>query len=185
MRPSLGLVAGCCLFLVSAVWSSPTGAPLSTCATLMPMHGDKVPQTSNPPYQLLPSKGQGRIRLIVGSPEGDGYEGFIILARDVETGELVGEFNNLPEASARHLECTPGLKVRPSSFIFTKDKRTSDSSFIYFLLIRVSRVAALQLRRLIYLLNPPSGFADLFLFFFLFFFLFVFFSNHQCLRNND
>ncbi|XP_011498802.1 PREDICTED: putative ferric-chelate reductase 1 homolog [Ceratosolen solmsi marchali] len=109
MRPSLNLAIGCCLLLTSAVWSSPTGAPLSTCNTLMPMH-NKAPQTSNPPYQLLPSKGQGRIRLILGSPEGDGYEGFIILARDVETGELVGEFNNLPETSARHLECTPGLK---------------------------------------------------------------------------
>ena len=116
MKMRLGLAASlCCWLLLGArVQGSPGGAPLSTCTTLMPVHLDKVPQTSKSPYQLLASPGQGRIRLILGSPEGDGYEGFIVLARDVDTGELVGEFNNLPEDSARHLECSPGLKVRPS-----------------------------------------------------------------------
>lgn len=116
MRPSLFLTALSCLLLCSdRVTGSPGGAPLSTCNTLMPIHADKHPQSSSPPYQLLPSKGQGRIRLIMGSPEGEGFEGFLILARDVDTGELVGEFNNLPETSARHLECSAGLKV---SYLF-------------------------------------------------------------------
>ncbi|XP_008208684.1 putative ferric-chelate reductase 1 homolog isoform X1 [Nasonia vitripennis] len=110
MRPTLFLTALSCLSLCShRATASPGGAPLSTCNTLMPLHADKHPQSSSPPYQLLPSKGQGRIRLIMGSPKGEGFEGFLILARDVDTGELVGEFNNLPETS-RHLECSAGLK---------------------------------------------------------------------------
>ena len=87
-----------------------TGAPSSVCQTLMPLHSGGILQTSSPPYQVLPSRGQGRVRLILGSPEGNAYQGFMILARDIETGDFVGEFTSLPEY-ARHVECTAGLKV--------------------------------------------------------------------------
>ncbi|XP_058789876.1 putative ferric-chelate reductase 1 homolog isoform X2 [Phymastichus coffea] len=110
MRLSLAVWLGFCLLLVTPrAQGRSDGAPTSTCADLMPQHG-KEPQNSPSPYQLLPSKGQGRIRLILGSPQGDGYEGFLILAKDVNTGEVIGEFNNLPEGSARHVECTPNKK---------------------------------------------------------------------------
>lgn len=112
-RSSLAVTFGFCLLLTTTsrlVHGRGDGAPAHTCGDMMPQHG-KDSQDSPAPYQLLPSKGQGRIRLILGSPQGDGYEGFLILAKDVDTGEIIGEFNNLPEGSARHVECTPNKKV--------------------------------------------------------------------------
>ncbi|XP_043583133.1 putative ferric-chelate reductase 1 homolog isoform X1 [Bombus pyrosoma] len=88
----------------------PTGAPPDSCKDLMPRHpGSTKQETYPPPYQVLPAAGQGRVRLILGSPHGLAYEGFMILAHDSETGEFVGEFANLPD-SARIVECTQGIK---------------------------------------------------------------------------
>ncbi|KAK2589300.1 hypothetical protein KPH14_007851 [Odynerus spinipes] len=84
------------------------GAPPETCTDMTPRHTEKA-QASYPPYQVLPAAGQGRVRLILGSPQGLAYMGFLILARDFENGELVGEFTNLPE-TARFVECTTGVK---------------------------------------------------------------------------
>lgn len=85
------------------------GAPQETCTDMTPRHVGEKSQTSYPPYQVLPAAGQGRVRLILGSPQGLAYMGFLILARDLENGELVGEFTNLPE-TARFVECTAGVK---------------------------------------------------------------------------
>ncbi|KAL0118629.1 hypothetical protein PUN28_009358 [Cardiocondyla obscurior] len=87
----------------------PNGAPSETCFNLMPRHPGSSLQSSYPPYQLLPAAGQGRVRLILGSPEGNGYQGFMVVARDIHTGEYVGEFVNLPP-TARIVECTPNVK---------------------------------------------------------------------------
>ncbi|XP_066596553.1 putative ferric-chelate reductase 1 homolog isoform X3 [Prorops nasuta] len=95
--------------LSKEVLSFPDGAPPKACLSLEPVHPGGQLQTSYPPYQVLPAAGQGRVRLILGSPQGLAYEGFIITARDVETGEYVGEFTNLP-SSAKALECIPGIK---------------------------------------------------------------------------
>ncbi|XP_015433243.1 PREDICTED: putative ferric-chelate reductase 1 homolog isoform X2 [Dufourea novaeangliae] len=97
-------------FLSAAILALPNGAPQSACEDLMPRHPGSTNQEAHPtPYQVLPAAGQGRVRLILGSPQGLAYEGFMILARDSATGELVGEFANLPE-SARTIECTEGVK---------------------------------------------------------------------------
>ncbi|XP_011637244.1 putative ferric-chelate reductase 1 homolog [Pogonomyrmex barbatus] len=95
--------------LLVRVLGLPSGAPPETCLDLKPRHPGSSLQSSYPPYQVLPAGGQGRVRLILGSPEGLAYEGFMILARDVDTGEYVGEFANLPD-SARIVECTQGVK---------------------------------------------------------------------------
>ncbi|XP_043508551.1 putative ferric-chelate reductase 1 homolog isoform X1 [Frieseomelitta varia] len=88
----------------------PNGAPPGSCEDLMPRHpGSSYQETYPPPYQVLPAAGQGRVRLILGSPHGLAYEGFMILARDSQTGEFVGEFANLPDL-AKIVECTPGVK---------------------------------------------------------------------------
>ncbi|XP_076166775.1 putative ferric-chelate reductase 1 homolog isoform X2 [Ptiloglossa arizonensis] len=92
-----------------SVFGLPNGAPTQSCEDLMPHHPGSKNQTYPPPYQVLPAAGQGRVRLILGSPQGLAYEGFMILARDAETGEFVGEFANLPD-SARTIECTQGVK---------------------------------------------------------------------------
>ncbi|XP_015598085.1 putative ferric-chelate reductase 1 homolog isoform X2 [Cephus cinctus] len=105
MIPTVILLVLC----LGSVLGLPDGAPNGICSTLMPRHPGTVAQTSTPPYQVLPAAGQGRVRLILGSPQGLAYEGFMILARDLETGEYVGEFANLPE-SARHMECLDGVK---------------------------------------------------------------------------
>lgn len=89
----------------------PNGAPPGSCEDLMPRHpGSSHQETYPPPYQVLPAAGQGRVRLILGSPHGLAYEGFMILARDSQTGEFVGEFANLPDL-AKIVECTPDVKV--------------------------------------------------------------------------
>lgn len=103
--------------LLVKVQGLPTGAPSKTCFDLMPLHPGISLQTSNPPYQLLPAAGQGRIRLVLGSPEGLPYEGFMILARDIDTGEYVGEFVNLPD-SARIVECIQGVKVLSAPYYY-------------------------------------------------------------------
>ncbi|KOC65651.1 Putative ferric-chelate reductase 1 like protein [Habropoda laboriosa] len=88
----------------------PNGAPPGSCEDLTPRHpGSANQEIYPPPYQVLPAAGQGRVRLILGSPHGLAYEGFMIVARDAETGEFVGEFANLPDL-ARIVECTQGLK---------------------------------------------------------------------------
>ncbi|XP_012272303.1 putative ferric-chelate reductase 1 homolog [Orussus abietinus] len=108
MRPIFWalLLAG---LLCTEIDSLPTGAPQSACFSLAPIHPGSSEQRSPPPYQVLPAAGQGRVRLILGSPQGLAYEGFMILARDIETGEYVGEFANLPD-SAKALECVDGIK---------------------------------------------------------------------------
>ncbi|GAB1860968.1 Putative ferric-chelate reductase 1-like protein [Camponotus japonicus] len=95
--------------LLARVSGLPNGAPPKTCSNLTPHHENISPQTSYPPYQVLPAAGQGRVRLILGSPKGLAYQGFMILARDIDTGEIVGEFTNLPD-SARIVECIQGVK---------------------------------------------------------------------------
>ncbi|XP_046610894.1 putative ferric-chelate reductase 1 homolog [Neodiprion virginianus] len=86
-----------------------SGAPPKACENLTPIHQYGSVQNSPPPYQVLPAAGQGRVRLILGSPQGLAYQGFIMVARDVDTGEFVGEFVSLPDG-ARVVECTEGLK---------------------------------------------------------------------------
>ncbi|XP_053985037.1 putative ferric-chelate reductase 1 homolog isoform X1 [Hylaeus volcanicus] len=96
--------------LATSVLCLPNGAPTSACEDLVPRHpGSANQETYPPPYQVLPAAGQGRVRLILGSPQGLAYEGFMILARDSVTSEFVGEFANLPD-TARTIECTPGVK---------------------------------------------------------------------------
>ncbi|XP_015186206.1 PREDICTED: putative ferric-chelate reductase 1 homolog isoform X2 [Polistes dominula] len=101
----LGLVT---LTVIEKIDGFSSGAPPKTCIDLIPGHSGGKIQTSYPPYQVLPAAGQGRVRLILGSPQGLAYEGFFILARDVESGELIGEFNNLPD-NAKFVECTNGV----------------------------------------------------------------------------
>lgn len=103
--------------LLVRVLGLPNGAPPQTCFDLTPRHPGTSPQSSHPPYQVLPAGGQGRVRLVLGSPEGLAYEGFMIFARDIDTGEYVGEFGNLPE-SAKTVECIQGVKVFFSTVSF-------------------------------------------------------------------
>ncbi|XP_076289953.1 putative ferric-chelate reductase 1 homolog [Lasioglossum baleicum] len=98
------------LSISATILALPNGAPQSACKDLLPRHPGSSTQDAYPaPYQVLPAAGEGRVRLILGSPQGLAYEGFMILARDSATGELVGEFANLPDL-ARTIECIDGVK---------------------------------------------------------------------------
>lgn len=88
----------------------PNGAPGKSCYDLAPVHPGINTQGSYPPYEIRAVAGQGRIRLTLGSPQGLAFQGFIINARDVETGEFVGEFVDLPK-DIQAIECTPGMNV--------------------------------------------------------------------------
>ncbi|XP_074113613.1 putative ferric-chelate reductase 1 homolog [Cotesia typhae] len=86
----------------------PNGAPGKSCYDIAPVHPGINAQESYPPYEIRAVAGQGRIRLTLGSPQGLAFQGFIINARDVETGEFVGEFVDLPK-DIQAIECTPGM----------------------------------------------------------------------------
>uniref|UniRef100_A0A0C9QEG1 CG8399_2 protein n=1 Tax=Fopius arisanus TaxID=64838 RepID=A0A0C9QEG1_9HYME len=97
------------LTLSSVILALRDGAPPDACGHLTPRHPGTAVTNSYPPYQILPAAGQGRIRVILGSPQGLAYQGFIINARSADTGEYIGEFTNLPD-NVKAIECTPGLK---------------------------------------------------------------------------
>lgn len=96
------------------------GAPSSACNTLTPRHPGGSLQDSPPPYEIRTVAGQGRVKLTLGSPEGQAYGGFIMVARDAQTGDYVGEFVGIPE-EAKAVECTPGTKVKIVVVVIAKD----------------------------------------------------------------
>lgn len=96
--------------LSPVIFALRSGAPAHVCGSMTPRHSGIEPNKSYPPYQILAAAGEGRIRVTLGSPQGSAFQGFIINARSVDTGEYVGEFTNLP-SNVKAIECTPGLKV--------------------------------------------------------------------------
>ena len=96
---------------MNLVMGLPNGAPSGACADLLPVHPGGSTQASYPPFQVQVAPGHQRVLLTLGSADGLPFEGFIIVPRDVETGEFVGEFAILPNLT-KSLECTTGIKVR-------------------------------------------------------------------------
>ncbi|KAK0181743.1 hypothetical protein PV327_003999 [Microctonus hyperodae] len=85
-----------------------SGAPSMACKTLLPLHENTSPSKSNPKFEIRTVPGHGRIRITLGSNEGFPFMGFIINARDVESGEIVGEFVDIPN-TVQGVQCTPGI----------------------------------------------------------------------------
>ncbi|XP_008544958.1 putative ferric-chelate reductase 1 homolog [Microplitis demolitor] len=96
------------LCMATKILGLPDGAPLKACFDLIPHHSTTSSLASYPPYEIRAIAGQHRIHMTLGSPQGFAFQGFIINARDVETGELVGEFIDLP-STVQALQCTPGI----------------------------------------------------------------------------
>lgn len=84
-----------------------TGAPSSACDNYLPQHRNTKPAASYPPYEIYLVPGLGRIRITLGSRQGLAFKGFIINAREIETGNVIGEFTNLPE-NVQAIQCSPG-----------------------------------------------------------------------------
>lgn len=87
-----------------------SGAPSMACKTLLPLHENTSPSKSNPKFEIRTVPGHGRIRITLGSNEGFPFMGFIINARDVESGEIIGEFVDIPN-TVQGVQCTPGINV--------------------------------------------------------------------------
>lgn len=100
--------------MATKILGLPDGAPLKACFDLIPHHSTTSSLASYPPYEIRAIAGQHRIHMTLGSPQGFAFQGFIINARDVETGELVGEFIDLP-STVQALQCTPGINVSNDS----------------------------------------------------------------------
>ncbi|CAG5131682.1 unnamed protein product, partial [Candidula unifasciata] len=92
-----------CLFWIRQVAAFPSGAPLSACGHLMPVHVDGELQNSASPYMLIlndTTYGTQPLKLTV-SATGAGardFMAFMLQARS-EFGQPAGYFANVPPAS--------------------------------------------------------------------------------------
>lgn len=83
-----------------------TGAPVLTCRTMVPGHGEAA-QTTPAPYRILPSDvTSGRVRVTLTAPKSNDYfTGFLIQARVPGAGEnAIGSFVQVPQDS-QTLDC--------------------------------------------------------------------------------
>ncbi|XP_050523392.1 putative ferric-chelate reductase 1 homolog [Daktulosphaira vitifoliae] len=83
-----------------------TGAPVLTCRTMVPGHGEAA-QTTPAPYRILPSDvTSGRVRVTLTAPKANDYfTGFLIQARVPSAGDnAVGSFVQVPQDS-QTLDC--------------------------------------------------------------------------------
>lgn len=101
-----------------------SGAPRKTCFSMVPGHPNTARQNSQPPYEIWPSSAGKRVRLILGSSEGLPYQGFFIVARDLDNGRYVGEFSNLPRLT-KHVQCSEGFN-NAVTHVSKEDKRNME-----------------------------------------------------------
>lgn len=99
-----------CLAVICVPWTADgyeTGAPVLTCRTMIPGHGEAA-QTSAAPYRIVPSENvtSSRIRITLTAPKvNDYFIGFLIEARVPGSGEnAVGSFVQVPQDS-QTLDC--------------------------------------------------------------------------------
>ncbi|GAB6031631.1 hypothetical protein CHUAL_009391 [Chamberlinius hualienensis] len=96
-------------FCIALLEAYPTGAPLSTCDTMLPLHRPYSAQNSPSPYVITVSKtlftvGEN-VTVAISSPFGNSFKGFLIkaLPSGVNSG-VAGQFtNNFPYA--HYLDC--------------------------------------------------------------------------------
>ncbi|XP_044006147.1 putative ferric-chelate reductase 1 homolog isoform X2 [Aphidius gifuensis] len=105
-----------------------TGAPSGSCDNLTPHHEGTTAELSASPYQILLSPGQTRIIVLLGSRQGFAYKGFIMNARDIATGQLVGEFTVVPKL-AKSIECITDIK-NGVTHTDTTDKRNLEFEWV-------------------------------------------------------
>ena len=91
------------LLRLSQLWAFPNGAPLSTCETMGPHHGDNKAQSGASPYDISVSKssyttGENLTVTISGSKT---FKGFILQAQgsDSSVAWPVGVFTQVPDGS--------------------------------------------------------------------------------------
>lgn len=90
---------------------SSTGAPQSACYSLMPVHGNSIPALSSEPlFRISPQSnilGQHqKIRIEINSIINDlTLKGFMIQARSLQDGRILGEFSPPQDRYTKIIDC--------------------------------------------------------------------------------
>lgn len=118
------------LILISfkMIFGFKSGAPSGSCYNLMPHHDGTSAGLSASPYEIHLSPGQNRIIVLIGSRQGLAYKGFIMNAKDIETGQIVGEFTIIPN-NTKAIECISNIK-NGVTHIDTTEKRNLEFEWV-------------------------------------------------------
>lgn len=97
------------LLLIKTIACLPNGAPESTCSTLMPLHSNILPETTQSLFRIEPtarSVGQGQILRIEipSSIQQLSFKGFLIHAR-TPNGRVVGRFAASADGLVKLINC--------------------------------------------------------------------------------
>jgi len=93
------ITAAVIVSFISVVWTWPSGAPESTCETLLPSHGSNRPKPANTsPFVLSQShqdyEAGDRVKVTLTGPRGVSFKGLLVQAYDPQTNEPVGSFQS-------------------------------------------------------------------------------------------
>lgn len=89
----------------------PNGAPQSACYSLMPIHGNSIPAlTSEPLFRISPQSNvlgqRQKMRVEINSLINDlTLKGFMIQARSLQDGRILGEFSPPLDRYTRNIDC--------------------------------------------------------------------------------
>ena len=114
MHTTYCLVVAALLSLLHSTTGFSGGAPDSTCSTLTPKHHTD-PQSSVAPFEVVPGKLSvapgAKITLMLKSPVGVQFKGFLIQARNGEGSDsALGHFTVLPNGT-KTFSCAGGNVV--------------------------------------------------------------------------
>ncbi|XP_076034442.1 putative ferric-chelate reductase 1 homolog [Oratosquilla oratoria] len=94
------LVASLLLLTGMGLWPTVAfsiGAPDTACDSMVPGHGSP-PQSSDTPFFITADKTEvssgDKVQVIMSSPNGDPFKGFLIQARDTNTDKILGTFSS-------------------------------------------------------------------------------------------
>ncbi|KAL4713753.1 hypothetical protein ACJJTC_004284 [Scirpophaga incertulas] len=98
------------IVLIRSSQQHSSGAPSGACIDQLPRHSTIIPQTSVPPYVIIPSASQVRqgdtMNVTIGSPAGAPVPigGFILQARQIQNPDtIVGKFTSVPDPGITHM----------------------------------------------------------------------------------
>lgn len=129
--PALAALAALgALLLAAGCVGYPNGAPTGSCGELVPGHPSSA-QDGRSPFAVAPSRArteEGRVRVMLESPQGVGFTGFMLVARPAAGGLLedgsasLGHFSGIPD-KAKALAC--GKAARSGATHSGKERKTS------------------------------------------------------------
>lgn len=121
MSPTALAALAAVLALAVGCVGYPNGAPTGSCGELVPGHPSSA-QDGRSPFAVAPSRArteEGRVRVMLESPQGVGFTGFMLVARPASGGLLedgsasLGHFSGIPD-KAKALACGKAARVSAS-----------------------------------------------------------------------